>query len=69
MWIADSLLVCLVVLLWLLLKESREFGFVISFNLTVLRNLAARKELTDDEKMNYEAALAGRKKYPQYFAS
>ena len=70
MWIADSFLVCVVVLLWLLLKELREFGFVIAFNLTVLRNLAARNELTDDEKMNYEAALARlRKQYPRYFAS
>lgn len=42
MWIADGLLVCLVVLLWLLLKELREFGSVTAFNLTVLRNLAAR---------------------------
>jgi uncharacterized membrane protein YwaF len=70
MWIADSLLVCLVVLLGLLLKELRQFGFITAFNLTVLRNLAARKELTDEERMNYEAELARlRKQYPRYFSS
>lgn len=69
MWIADGLLVCLVVLLWLLLKELREFGSVTAFNLTVLRNLAARKELTDEERVNYEAALAHlREQYPRYFS-
>jgi hypothetical protein len=70
MWITDSLLVCLAALLWLLLKELRDFGFVTAFNLTVLRNLAARKELTDEERMNYEAALARLKdQYPRYFSS
>ena len=70
MWIADSLLVCLVAVSWLLLKELREFGSVTAFNLTVLRNLAARKELTDEEKMHYEAVLERvREQYPRYFSS
>lgn len=68
MWIADGLLVCLVVLLWLLLKELREFGSVTAFNLTVLRNLAARKELTDEERVNYEALPHLTEQYPRYFS-
>lgn len=67
MWIADGLLVCLVVLLWLLLKELREFGSVTAFNLTVLRNLAA-KELMHEERVNYEALPHLREQYPRYFS-
>jgi hypothetical protein len=68
MWIIYVLLAIIAFLLFRILRELHAFAFLASFNLSLFRNVAVEKVLTEEEKSRYHEALEKLKeKYPKYF--
>ena len=66
MWIVYVLLAAIAFLLFRILRELKEFGFITAFNLTVFRNIVSEKMLTTEEKERYREHMeSARQKYPK----
>ena len=68
MWVLYGFLAVIAYLLFRILRELHYFAFITAFNLSLGREVAFKKVLTDEEKERYDEVLESTKqKYPKYF--
>lgn len=68
MWVLYGFLAVIAYLLFRILRELQNFAFITAFNLSLGREVAFKKVLTDEEKERYDDVLeSAKQKYPKYF--